>query len=496
MSASLPSSPDRILSRRDVIVLAMATALSLGIYLGSSALFYRIGFPLDDSWIHQTYARNLALRGEWSFLPGLPSAGSTAPLWTALLSIGFFLHLSPYIWTYFLGGLLLFGISLLCESFFRRTVPSYHPGIPWCGLLFVAEWHLAWAAFSGMETVLHIFLILWVVNLILTNSRSYLLAGIITGVSVWVRPDGVTLLGPLVFAVLLEKSSSSIKLQRLLRLVIGFGAFFLPYLLFNLIVSDTPMPNTFYAKQAEYASWQAIPFGERLVLFSLQFFLGASFVLIPGFILKVIAAVRERNWCVLLTVVWVLGYILLYLLRLPVYQHARYLMPALAVFMIIGLNGFLENLALSRAPRLRVAGSISLFALITFLFASGAYGVYTYGQDVAYIESQMVDTANWVSQHVPSDALIAAHDIGALGYFDHHKLVDLAGLISPDVVSFINDDTRLAAYLDAQNVHYLIAFPGWRPALTNRGTLINVVVSSYISRTGLGNMTVYRWNKP
>src|SRR5512137_1784315 len=103
MSASLPSNPDRILSRRDVIVLAMAAAVSLGLYLGSSALFYRIGFPLDDSWIHQTYARNLALRGEWAFLPGLPSAGSTSPLWSALLAPGYLLGLAPYRWTYLLG---------------------------------------------------------------------------------------------------------------------------------------------------------------------------------------------------------------------------------------------------------------------------------------------------------------------------------------------------------------------------------------------------------
>jgi hypothetical protein len=496
MSASLPSNPNRILSRRDVIVLAMAAAVSLGLYLGSSALFYRIGFPLDDSWIHQTYARNLALRGEWAFLPGLPSAGSTAPLWTALLSIGFFLHLSPYIWTYFLGGLLLFGISLLCESFFRRTVPTYHPGTPWCGLLLIAEWHLAWAAFSGMETVLHIFLILLVVNLVLTDSRSYLLAGIIIGLSVWVRPDGLTLLGPLVFAVLMAKTSSSYKLRGLLNLAIGFGALFLPYLLFNLFVSGTPMPNTFYAKQAEYVGWQATPFGERLVLFALQFFLGVSFVLIPGFVSKTIVAVRQRNWGVLLIVIWILGYILLYLLRLPVYQHARYLMPALAVFMVIGLSGFLENLAFFRKPRLRMAGLFSLFVLIVILLVSGVYGIYTYGEDVAYIESQMVDTANWVAKNVPSDALVAAHDIGALGYFDHHRLVDLAGLISPDVVPFITDADRLVAYLDAQGVQYLIVFPGWRPKLTERGTEINVSESNFISRTGLGNMTVYRWDKP
>src|SRR5574338_1456341 len=109
MRSASSISPSR-LSRDELIVLGAAAIFSGAIYLAAEALTFRIGFPLDDSWIHQTYARNLALHGEWSFRPGIPSAGSTSPLWSALLAIGFLVGLAPLAWSYILGVLALFGL--------------------------------------------------------------------------------------------------------------------------------------------------------------------------------------------------------------------------------------------------------------------------------------------------------------------------------------------------------------------------------------------------
>ena len=71
------------------------------------------GFPLDDAWIHQTYARNLAQTGNWTFVEGELSGGSTSPLWGGLLSIGYLIHLGPYFWTFFLEWLILIGIGFV-----------------------------------------------------------------------------------------------------------------------------------------------------------------------------------------------------------------------------------------------------------------------------------------------------------------------------------------------------------------------------------------------
>jgi hypothetical protein len=86
--------------------------------------------------------------------------------------------------------------------------------------------------------------------------------------------------------------------------------------------------------------------------------------------------------------------------------------------------------------------------------------------DVYWIESEMVETATWVKANIPPDALLAVHDIGALGYHVPNPLVDLAGLITPEVVPFIRDEARLAQYLDETGADYLIVFRNDYPNLT------------------------------
>jgi hypothetical protein len=211
-------------------MLAGITLLSVGLYLTFSSIYYHIGFPLDDAWIHQTYARNLALRGEWSFLPGRPSGGSTAPLWSALLAVGFWLKLGPFTWTYFLGTVALWRLAVLGEEAVRKLVPSYHPRFPWIGAALALEWHLVWAAASGMETILYALLVTATLVLVISGSQNYFRLGLLIGLSIWVRPDGVTLLGPSVLVILLMQSSWSLRLRAMANLAVGFGSLFALYL--------------------------------------------------------------------------------------------------------------------------------------------------------------------------------------------------------------------------------------------------------------------------
>lgn len=484
----------RPLSKRDLLLLGAATLLGGVIYLAACALFFKIGFPLDDTWIHLTFARNLAEHGEWSFRLGVPSAGSTSPLWSTLLALGFLLNLEPYIWTYFLGLLTMWAMSVVCEVTARRLVSTYAPRFPWIGFFIIVDWHLLWAAMSGMETLLHGLIATVILAALMLNSRRYLTLGLLAGLSVWVRPDGLTLLGPLVLGVILIEKDLPSRLRGLTRAFIGFGSIFLFYLLFNLLIGDTPMPNTFYAKQAEYIEWQGLPLSYRFSELFLQLLVGPSFLLLPGIVSWTLRSVRNRSWGSLLALAWSAGYMLLYLLRLPVYQHGRYIMPAMPVFFLIGLLGAAEFDSSKTFGRYhwfaKTVWNVSL-GMVTLLFI--VLGARAYARDVAFIEQEMVAAAKWASANLPPDAVLAVHDIGALGYFDDHQLVDLAGLISPEVIPFIRDEDRLRTYLDEKGADYLIAFEDLYPKLAEGREVVFVTNGSVATQADWVRMTIYRW---
>jgi hypothetical protein len=479
------------------LILALISILSVASYLAVSAVTYRVGFPLDDSWIHQTYARNLALLGEWSFIPGQPSGGSTSPLWSAMLAIGFWLKLGPYVWAYTLGAAALWGIAVLGERTIRGLVPLYAPRFPWVGAAIALEWHLDWAAASGMETLLYTLLVTAVLVSLISGSRKFFSLGLLVGLSVWVRPDGITLLGPVILVLLLASSSRTGWLRELLNLALGFGSLFAFYLLFNLIISGSPWPNTFYAKQAEYAVYMENPFLSRFGNEALQPLIGIGIVLLAGAVLATISAIRKRSWGVLAAAAWVVGFLALYAWRLPVtYQHGRYVIPVMPIFFLLGLGGLVEFSLVQGSNIRRLVTAFWKITTALVLLVFWGRGAFAYAQDVAVIESEMVVTAKWVSQNLPSRALVAAHDIGALGYFGNHDLVDLAGLVSPDVVPFLRDENRIASYLSARHVDYLVTFPDWYPQLVKGLDRVFTTNGTFAPAFGETNMAVYRWPEP
>ena len=71
-------------------ILGLVSLLACSLFLGFSFRTAGLGFPLDDAWIHQAFARNFSESLTWSFQLGTASGGSTGPLWGFVLSLLYF----------------------------------------------------------------------------------------------------------------------------------------------------------------------------------------------------------------------------------------------------------------------------------------------------------------------------------------------------------------------------------------------------------------------
>lgn len=477
-------------------LIAAAALLSAGLFIAAAARLHGLGFPLDDAWIHQTYARNLVERGEWAFLPGEPSAGSTSPLWTAALAVGRALGLPPLLWTYGLGTALLILTAWIGAGWAARRLPERAGAGLLVGGLLAAEWHLVWAGLSGMETLASGCLALGVLSLLDQSRRPPWLVGLLVGVGVWLRPDALTLALPVGWALLLRPGGEA--RGRVLDAALAAAAaalVVLPYLGFNRALSGEWWPSTFYAKQAEYAAQRALPLVARLAAQFGVGLVGVGALLAPGWLHFVWQAGRRRRWDALAPLLWAAAFLGLYALRLPVtYQHGRYAMPVLPALIAagaIGMLGWSQPRAAAAVRRVLSRAWLAAAALTAGAFL--ALGAGAYARDVAIIETEMVAAARWIASHTEDEALVAAHDIGALGYFGGRRLLDLAGLVSPEVIPFLRDEPALAAYLDARAADYLMTFPGWYPELTARARLLYRSGARHSPAAGGENMAVYQW---
>jgi hypothetical protein len=162
----------------------------------------------------------------------------------------------------------------------------------------------------------------------------------------------------------------------------------------------------------------------------------------------------------LLPILWGAALILLYALRLPLpFQHGRYVIPALPALIVAGVIGtaWLYGRALSSLPgrvlgRTLVIAATLLFAVFTFTF-----GLTAYRQDVTIINQEMVTAAHWIADNLPTDQLLAIHDIGAVGYFAPRPMLDIAGLVTPEVIPIILDGDALWALMQERGAIYLMA---------------------------------------
>ncbi|MBN1937833.1 MAG: hypothetical protein JW934_24475 [Anaerolineae bacterium] len=491
------------------LILAGVVLLGALIYCGVTLVMYdHLAFPLDDSWIHLVIARGIAREGALVYNPGEPTNGSTAPLWSLLLSVGYLLKIDFLAWDYGLGLLFawLSGVFIyrLGKKFLLNGGLETRPTIPMAliaAVLSSIEWHVAWCGLAGMETTLFIFLSVY---LLYSHLRGFdgsflgmLALGGLGALLVLTRPEGLGLVGLVALDGVLRQKTWRARVLYVVGWAVPFLLVLGPNVLYNVGVTGQPLPATFYAKAAEFVdpTERTLLHVARnwLLLLFWTAALGPQLLLLPGIVYGIYLGVRRRQRLVLLILGWIALLLGAYALHLPLMSHhGRYYVPLFPLLILIGVWGVREvTPVMRRFKLLRRMYALAVAAGFVILWLNGAV---VYAKDVRLIDDEWLPVSFWLRDNTAPDALVAAHDIGALGYFAERRIIDMAGLVTPGAIPHIGDEASMREYLRQEGVDYFVTYPQWYPKLIRDPAfeLVFEGTSPYLRQQFGHNLQVYR----
>lgn len=428
------------------------------LYLSTSlnAYSHALLMPLDDSYIHFQYARQMAEGQPYRYNTDEDrSSGATSFLYTPLLAIGHkagFHDLNLSLWAVGLGALLH-----LCNSWLIYRLISTQPRWEAWGvaIAYTISGPFLWAALSGMETSLAVF------SLLLTLYGYYQKWGrwtlVSAGLAALIRPEfaivSLTTLAAVAWRAA-GRGNWRAKWRAMLRvphrlyyIVPILGVLTQPVV--NLLLTGHSTANGNLAKSHLYNV--TIPMLERLELiggnymrFWGEFITGGSDVdgwyLAPlltltafgAMLISLRASYKARTLTPggLITVwVVVLG-IAIASLDTAFWHFKRYQLPLMAL--CFPLAGWLWLYVQDQWERREGALETVIVACVAFSLWTSVVFAIRYHANVELVANQQLAMADWVAENIPSEAIIGVHDVGMMRYRGDHRTYDVVGLTESD----------------------------------------------------------------
>ena len=432
---------------------------------------------IDDAYITFRYARNLATGLGLVYNAGERVLGTTTPLYTLLMAgLAFVLHSQNF-------PALAVWVNALADGFTcALLIPLGESlsGNKWVGaaagaLYAVAAFSVTFAI-GGMETSVFVLLLVLTAFLYLrpdsTPIRPYAhtpLWPLTAALALLTRPDALIFIGPLAVAAAVRIAFSAQPLRQKTReaaqAAFIFAAPVVPWFVFATLYYGSPLPHSIAAKSAAYhlqplegfvRLWQhySTPFFEQATFEKIPF---GNYWPLPGlviylslFLIGALAFARRdrRNLAV---TAYPLLYFAAFALANPL-LFRWYLTPPLPFYFL----GLLGGVARIGGQRMEVGGQTSdlppltshlpfALACAAFLFFSlrawtltPDHGPQRPAPQMAWfkLEELYTQVGKELAPEMSPDTVIAAGDIGALGYFSGGRILDTLGLVSPESTAY------------------------------------------------------------
>jgi hypothetical protein len=173
-------------------------------------------------------------------------------------------------------------------------------------------------------------------------------------------------------------------------------------------------------------------------------------------------------------------------------QEGRYVAHAMALTFVTAATGFeaLRRAAHPRWPLLLIACvALARLAAQDVTFAN------RHALMVDNITRMHLSLGGWLREHSRPDATVALNDIGGIAWASGRRVIDLEGLVTPEILPYKRPGARLR-FLEQTRPDYLVIFPEWYPDLVARSDLFREVHRVTVPRRSAAHDTMIVYATP
>ena len=464
-----------------IIILCALAGLGALMFLAPGYLAHQ-GFPLDDAWIHQVYARSLSDSLLLAYNPGISATGATSPLWPLVLAVPHLITKNTalvVLLTKLIGFsfhvMMVFVLFVILDNVQdNRDAGGGHRTSALAlmvSILVLLHPDLVAASVSGMEVPFAT--LVGALLLLFAWKGRVVTYGVVSVVAPLVRPE-LPVLSFLLPMLLFWDMHHRKRLFSLLVIAsIGTAATFGVEAVRNLFVSGKPLIATFYAKawkgnmslaMAEFTGFTKLLGNFDITGFIALLFLAAVVALWKNF------TTREPDKRVVSTSMLVglffcgVSFALIKPVDPKAFYHQRYVLPVLPLLvmaipvLVIDLLDFLVHSGMAWT-RVKTLGAIVkagvLFFMLIISIIDMPWRLARLANDTRNIDDVQVQMGKFLA-HVPQSTVVWAVDAGAIRYFGHAFIVDMMGLNNAQLLG-----AHAQKYLNQHPPVYLDIMPGW-----------------------------------
>jgi hypothetical protein len=420
-------------------------------------------FKPDDFYIYLRFAENLIQRQQLAFNPGEPAYGFTSVLWLTLISFGGAITGSTMLWAK-LASLAATAVTPALAALVVTRLSGCRVLAALAGVVVGCNaWLVRWSM-SGLEAGLSAALPLAIVLLALRAhdaQRPPVAASVLAGLAPLVRPEMIGLWLLFLMHVLLvghapwPKRLRRVAILSVPGLLISGGTLLCLWAQFGRF-----LPNTAAAKGTMHDPFAAaLPALKRIVMIlastsgcELALACLAVFLWLVRREWRPLTRLRDPNGSLLMAA-WVVGLIGLYAMQ-GVSVYTRYLLMILPLVVVGGLaqlgRWWLRRGVHRGVLVILVVGVVAQNTVLDLRLI--------YPATLAYQESEErvnIELGTWLRDNTPPQAAVAVPDIGAIGLYSQRRIVDMNGLVTPEVIPYRREG-RVVEYLEQHPPDYII----------------------------------------